>query len=63
MEAKYQAYLNSLDAGIPVLAQLVELANNNQLAQAVRLAPQAGLHIRQSQAAARAAGLDVCAEA
>jgi len=63
MKANYQAYLNSLDAGISVLTKLVKAADNNELAQAARLAPQATLHVRQSQAAARAAGLHVCAEA
>ena len=62
MEAKYQAYLNSLEAGISVLTKLVKAADNNQFAQAAKLAPQAAVHIRQSEAAARAAGLHVCAE-
>jgi len=63
MKAKYQAYLDSLDAGISILTKLVKAADNNDLAQAAKLAPQAALHIRQSQAAARAVGLHVCAEA
>jgi hypothetical protein len=63
MKAAYQAYLNSLDSGILVLTKLVKAAENNDLAQAARLAPQAASHVRQSQAAARAAGLHVCAEA
>jgi hypothetical protein len=63
MAAKYQAYLNSLDAAISTLTQLVKLADNTQFAQAASLAPQAALQIRQSQAAASAAGLHVCAEA
>ena len=63
MKATYQAYLDSLDAGISVLTKLVKAADDNDFAQAARLVPQATRHMRQGEAAARAAGLHVCAEA
>lgn len=63
LNAKYVAYLDSVDAGISVLAKAVKAVDNNEFAKATRLAPQAAQLARKSEAAARAVGLNVCAEA
>jgi predicted dinucleotide-utilizing enzyme len=62
LKAKYQAYLDSVDAGISVLTKAVEAVDDNDFAKAARLAPQAAQLSRKSAAAARAAGLNVCAQ-
>jgi predicted dinucleotide-utilizing enzyme len=63
LKATYQAYLDSVDAGLSVLTKAVKAVDDNELAKAARLAPQAAQLSRKSAAAARAAGLTVCAEA
>ncbi len=63
LKAKYQAYLDSVDAGISVLTKAVKAVDDNDLVKATRLAPQAAQLSRKSAAAARAAGLNVCAVA
>ena len=63
LKAEYQAYLESVDAGISVLTKAVKAVDDNDLAKAARLAPQAAQLSRKSAAAARAAGLNICAEA
>jgi hypothetical protein len=63
LKATYQAYLDSVDAGVSVLTKAVKAIDDNELAKATRLAPQAAQLSRKSAAAARAARLNVCAEA
>jgi hypothetical protein len=62
LNAKYLAYLDSVDAGISVLAKAVKAVDDGEFAKATRLAPQAAQLTRKSEAAARAVGLNVCAE-
>ncbi len=63
LKARYQAYLDSVDAGIAVLTKAVKAVDDNELDKAAGLAPQAAQLSRKSAAAARAAGINVCAEA
>ena len=62
LSAKYQAYLDSVDAGVSVLTKAVKALDDNDFAKAARLAPRAAQISRKSEAAARATGLDACAK-
>jgi len=62
MKAKYQAFLDELDAGVPVLTKLVKAVDDKNLSEATKLVPQADQVDRRANAAARAIGLDSCAQ-
>jgi hypothetical protein len=62
LKDKYQAFLDAIDKGTPVLTKLVKAVDDKNLAEAQKLVPQADAVSKDADTAATAAGLDVCAQ-